>query len=122
MRHHLRQADLAQQDISTASSPQILTAMEQLSTPCTPSKNTITYIRSQLIGMKLFDLRRNLMLGSLPLVGLVEPQPTMSQVASSAGALVSRSTDLAADVIQLSEQRGFGIVEDVDDGRAAGHV
>ena len=70
--------------------------------------------------MKLPNLRRDLLLGRLPLVRLVESEPAVGQVAGCAGALVGRGAEFAAGVGQLAEEGGFGVVEDVDDGGGGG--
>jgi hypothetical protein len=60
--------------------------------------------------MKLFDLSRDFLLGRFPLFGLVESQATVRQVAGSASALVCGGAQFATGVVELSEERGFGVV------------
>lgn len=62
------------------------------------------YLRSKLVGVELFDLSRNLLLCGFPLLGLVESQTTMRQIASSTSTFVSWCTYFATGVIQLSEK------------------
>jgi hypothetical protein len=75
-----------------------------------------THLSGQLIRMKLSDLGGDLALGDLPLIGLVESQTAVGQVAGGAGALVGGGAEFAAGVAELAQQGGFGVVEDIDGG------
>jgi hypothetical protein len=80
------------------------------------------YFWCKLVSVQLFDVGWDFLLGGFPLVRLVETQATMRQIASGASALISGCANLATGVVQLSKERSFGIVQDVDGGRVLCHA